>query len=109
VLESLHPLYVRFADSWIVISNEESDFRQITTNLPASSTPPAANYSEVNWKEGRWKYTRMMERLDHGAYQEDMPLFFSENIASLLRALDPIVASSVTQNSNHEVIRYELK
>lgn len=108
VLESFHPIYVRFQDPWIVISNEESDFRQITANLPQASTPPAANYSEVNWKEGRWKYTRMMERLDHGSYQKDVPLFFSGNIASLLRALDPVIASSVTHNSNHEVVRYEL-
>ncbi len=109
VLESLHPIYARLDAPWIVISNEESDFKQIIANLPQSPVPPAANYSEVNWKEGRWKYTRLMERLDHGAYEEDVPLFFSGNIASLLRVLDPIVASTVTRNPNHEVVRYELK
>ncbi len=108
VLQSFRPLYVKFQNPWIVFSTEETDFRQIASNLPASTAIPAGNYREVNWKNGRWKYTRLMQRLDHGAYKDDAPLLFSENISSLVNALGPIVASSVTQNANEEVVRYEL-
>jgi hypothetical protein len=109
VLQSFRPLYVKFQNPWIVLSTEESDFRQVAANLPDPELISNGNYREVNWKDGRWKYSRLMRRLDHGGYQEDAPLLFSENIASLLTVLDPIVSSSVVQTENQEVVRYELK
>ena len=109
VLESFRPLFVKFQNPWLVLSTEDEDFRNAIANLPSSPTAPAGKYAETNWRNGRWKYTRLMQRLDHGSYQEDVPLLFSGNIASLLIAFDPIVASSVTQTSNQEVVRYELQ
>ncbi len=98
---------MKFHAPWVVITTQETDFRQISSKLPEHFVP--VRYSEVNWKTGRWKYTRLMQRLDHGEYQEDIPLLFSENISSLLEVLDPIVSSSVTQTSTGEVVRYELR
>jgi hypothetical protein len=109
VLQSFHPIYVRFQDPWIIVSNEENDFRTFGQNLQAPCTPPIGRYSEANWKNARWKYDRLMRRLDYSAYEEEgAPLFFSQNIASLLDALEPVTDSSVVQFSNQEVVRYEL-
>jgi hypothetical protein len=107
VLQSFRPRYLKFQNPWILISTEKNDFDQIANKLPEIFSP--VRYSEVNWKAGRWKYTRLMQRLDHGEYQDDLPLLFSENIAGLLSVLDPIVASSVTQTPVGEEVRYELR
>jgi len=106
----MRPLCVRFQDPWIVVSNEETDFRQVAPNLPSGIAAPFGSYAEVNWKNGRWKYDRLMRRLDHSGYQdESTPLFFSENIASLLYSLEPVSESTVEQFANQEIVRYELQ
>jgi len=110
VLQTMRPLCVRFQDPWIVVSNEETDFRQVAPNLPSGIAAPFGSYAEVNWKNGRWKYDRLMRRLDHSGYQdESTPLFFSENIASLLYSLEPVSESTVEQFANQEIVRYELQ
>jgi hypothetical protein len=109
-LQSMRPVYVRFQDPWIVISNEEADFRQVIQNLPPAMLPPPGSYSELNWNNSRWKYKRLMTRLDHGLSGDDTtPLFFSENIASLLDALAPVSESSVEKFANQEIVKYELR
>ena len=106
-LQSMHPVYVRFQDPWIVISNEQTDFAQIA--LPSNLQPPSGTYAEVNWTSSRWKYKRLMAHLDHGETgDEDAPLLFSENIASLLDALEPVTESSLEKFGNREIVKYEL-
>jgi hypothetical protein len=110
VLQTFHPIYVRFQNPYVVVSNEENDFRTFGQSLQAPGAPPIGRYSEANWKNGRWKYERLMRHLDYGAYEEEgAPLFFSQNLASLLDTLEPVADSSVVQFGNQEVVRYELK
>src|SRR4029453_13148595 len=48
VLQSFRSIYVRFQDPWVVISNEETDFRKITQELHVSGAAPEGRYAEAN-------------------------------------------------------------
>jgi hypothetical protein len=110
ILESIHPLYLSFKKPWVIMSNEDSPFREITAKIPSDSALPNGRYREVNWIDGRWKYTRLMQRLDHGAYRSgDTPLLFSENIASLLQTLAMIEKSSIETSGNRQIVSYEIQ
>ena len=109
ILQSFRPLYVRFSGSWIVLATEEADFRAVTAALPSLKVAASGSYRYATWRQGAWKYSRLMKRLDHGSYNDDVPLLFSENIASLINTLQPVLASSVTTTNNEQIVRYELQ
>lgn len=106
-LESWNKIYVRFQKPWILLSNSETDFRQAAQILPFAATVPLGSFQEVDWKNGRWKYSRLMKRLDYGSYHGEEPLFFSENLDSLLNTLEPIRRSTVLKTGSRETVRYE--
>lgn len=106
-LESWNKIYVRFQKPWILISNREMDFGQAAQILPSAATVPLGSFREVDWKDGRWKYSRLMKRLDYGSYHGEEPLFFSENLDSLLYTLEPIQRSTVLQIGSREMVTYE--
>jgi hypothetical protein len=107
ILQSWNRIYVRFQKPWILISNREGDFHQTLGILPSNAVAPMGNYREADWKNGRWKYSRLMRRLDYGSYHGEEPLFFSENLDSLLYALEPVQKSSVLRLGSKETVRYE--
>lgn len=110
-LDWLEPVYARFQDSWILVSNNETELNQLAAALQGAAGPvPSGSYQELNWDNSRWKYQRLMKRLDTDKYQGgDEPLFFSENLDSLFWALSPITASSVENTGSSEVVNYSLK
>jgi hypothetical protein len=107
ILESWNKIYIHFQKPWVLISNREIDFQQAAKVLPSSAEVPSGNFRKADWKNGRWKYSRLMRRLDFGSYNGDEPLFFSENLDSLLNSLEPILGSSVLQTGSKETVRYE--
>jgi hypothetical protein len=107
VLQSWNRIYVRFQNPWILISSREGDFHQTAQALPSNPPAPTGSYRETDWKNGRWKYSRLMRRLDYGSYHGDEPLFFSENLDSLLYCLEPVKKSSILRTGPTETVRYE--
>ncbi|HSP07193.1 MAG TPA: hypothetical protein VLR94_08450, partial [Acidobacteriota bacterium] len=108
-LDALIPLYVRFQKPWVVASSSEQEFQQVVQVLPASSTVPQSSYQEYELEKARWKYSRLMNRLDTGAFGGDQPLFFSNNLDSLLQTTEPVTRASILRNTGEEILRYELK
>ena len=108
-LDSLIPVYVRFQAPWVVVSTREQEFQQVVQALPPSATPPLVSYAEFEFETARWKYARLMKRLDTGSFSGDSPLFFSDNLNSLVQVSEPVKRATLLRNENEEVIRYELK
>lgn len=106
-LQGLRPIFVHFQKPWIVFSNRQQEFQQVCGVLPAQPAALHGSYVEINWDNSRWKYSRLMHRLDHG--NQDTPMFFSENVDSLLWALSPIQRSVIERDSSQETVNYELK
>jgi hypothetical protein len=108
-LHSLSPLYVKFQKPWVIISNNESDLNKSAAVLPAEMSKIQSSLVEIDWEKGRWKYSRLMRRLDHDAYHGDEPLFFSENLDSLFKALYSIKKSTIEKSENEELVHYEVR
>lgn len=109
VLHSFHPLFVRFQPPWLMLSNNREELVKIAERLPDGSRQPTGFYGEVNWETGRWKYSRMMRRLDHEREDSEEPLFFSQNINSLLQVLEPIHRTSLKRDGSVETVTYQLQ
>ncbi len=108
-LHSFIALFVHFHKPWVVISNTESELNRAVAVLPSQPISPRVSYTAINWEKNRWKYSRLMRRLDYGVYRGDEPLFFSENLDSLFQALYPIKQSTLEKTVNTEVIHYEIR
>lgn len=109
VLDSLLPVYVRFQKPWLLISSREQEFQQAAAALPPAAVAPQSSYQEFELEKARWKYARLMKRLDTGAYSGDSPMFFSDSLNSLIQITEPIQRASILRNNSEEIIRYELK
>lgn len=109
VLDSLLPVYVRFQKPWVLISSREQEFQQTAAALPPTAVAPQSSYQEFELEKARWKYARLMKRLDTGAYSGDSPMFFSDNLNSLIQITEPIQRASILRSNNEEIIRYEFK
>jgi hypothetical protein len=108
-LYSLNPLYVKFQKPWIIVSNNANELNNASAVLPHQLEAPHSSLVEIDWEKGRWKYSRLMRRLDYGAYRGDEPLLFSENLDSLFKALYPIKKSTIEKSENKETVRYEVR
>lgn len=108
-LDALLPVFVKFKNPWVAISTRNQEFQQLVQALPATPTAPAASYAEFEMDKARWKYSRLMKRLDAGAYSGDSPLFFSDNLDGLIQTSEPVKRTSILRNSGEEIIRYELR
>ena len=108
-LHSLNPIYVKFQKPWVIISNNETDLNKSAAILPAQLSTPQSSFVEIDWEKGRWKYSRLMRRLDHGSYSGEEPLFFSGNLDSLFKALYSIKKSTIEKSENEEVVHYEVR
>jgi hypothetical protein len=108
-LHSLIPLYVHFQKPWIVISNSQSEINSVIAALPSQPVTMQTSFVAINWEKSRWKYSRLMRRLDYGSYQGDQPLFFSQNLDSLFQALYSIKESTLERNGTDETVHYEIR
>jgi len=108
-LHSLIPIYVCFHKPWIVISNSQSELNSATAILPSQPVSVTTSFVAINWEKSRWKYSRLMRRLDYGMYKGDVPFFFSENLDSLFQALYSIKESTIETNGTNETVHYEIR
>jgi hypothetical protein len=108
-LHSFTPIYVRFQKPWVVISNSQSEFNSAIAALPSQPISIQTSFVAINWEKSRWKYSRLMRRLDYGMYHGDQPLFFSENLDSLFQALYSIKESTIETNGPTETVHYEIR
>lgn len=108
-LHSLIPIYVRFQKPWIVISNSRSELNSASAVLPSQPLSLTNSFVAINWEKSRWKYSRLMRRLDYGMYRGDIPFFFSENLDSLFQALYSIKESTIETDGPTETVHYEIR
>lgn len=108
-LGGIIPVYVKFQNPWVLISSREQEFHETAAALPRSFAASNAFYQEIEIDQARWKYERVMKRLDTGAYSGDTPPFFSGNLNSLIQASQPLSRVTIARNKTEELIRYELK
>ena len=108
-LHSFTPIYVRFQNPWVVISNSQSELNAAIAALPSQPISIQTSFVAINWEKSRWKYSRLMRRLDHGMYHGDEPLFFSENLDSLFQALYSIKESTIQTDGATETVHYEIR
>jgi hypothetical protein len=108
-LHSLIPIYVRFRKPWIVISNSQSELNSASAVLPSPALSVTTSFVAINWEKSRWKYSRLMRRLDYGMYKGDVPFFFSENLDSLFQALYSIKESTIETDGTTETVHYEIR
>jgi hypothetical protein len=107
-LQSLNPIYVKFQRPWVVLSNNENDLNKTVSALPPQISSLKSSLVEIDWEKGRWKYSRLMRRLDYGTYKGTEPFFFSENLNSLFGALYSIKKSTIEKSDGKEVVHYEI-
>lgn len=108
-LHSLVPIFVRFQKPWIVISNSQNELNSAIAALPSQPISVTNSFVAINWEKSRWKYSRLMRRLDYGMYKGDIPFFFSENLDSLFQALYSIKESTIETDGPTETVHYEIR
>jgi hypothetical protein len=108
VLAGFNPVYIRLQSPWILISNRADSFQEARKLLQLPEIAWQGNYVDIDSQNGRWKYSRLMKRLDFG-FATDTPLFFSQNIDSLLSTLAKVSAVRIKRAGNEEVITYHLQ
>ncbi len=108
-LHSFTPIYVRFQKPWVVISNSQTELKSAIAALPSQPVTITTSFVAINWEKSRWKYSRLMRRLDYGLYHGDEPLFFSENLDSLFQALYSIKESTIQTDGATETVHYEIR
>jgi hypothetical protein len=108
-LHSFIPIYVRFQKPWVIISNSEMELNSATAALPSHPVSLTTSFVAINWEKSRWKYSRIMRRLDYGMYRGDEPFFFSENLESLFQALYSIKESTIETDGATETVHYEIR
>jgi hypothetical protein len=108
-LHSFAPIYVRFQKPWVVISNSHAESNSAIAALPLQPIDVQTSFVAINWEKSRWKYSRLMRRLDYGMYRGDIPFFFSENLDSLFQALYSIKESTIETDGTTETVHYEIR
>lgn len=108
-LHSFAPIYVRFQKPWVVISNSQTELNSAVASLPSQPVSVTTSFVAINWEKSRWKYSRLMRRLDYGMYRGDVPFFFSENLDSLFQALYSIKGSTIETDGTTETVHYEIR
>ncbi len=108
-LHSLNTIHVKLQKPWVILSTNENDLNKTAAVLPTQATAPQSSLVEIDWQKGRWKYSRLMKRLDYGTYKGTEPFFFSENLDSLFNALYSIKKSTIEKSDHKEVVHYEVQ